>query len=94
MDIKYELCAIASNTKLSKKTSGIAKQFIRLLNNTDQVTKYDVEFDIDAIQDPTDFLEQIHKAYAIKNFWAVVSRPILLMQIKILCNHYRIWLMN
>ncbi|MGI6078991.1 MAG: hypothetical protein ACOYCB_12715 [Fastidiosipilaceae bacterium] len=78
MDIDYELCAITGNSKLAKKTTGIANQFIRLLNRTDKVSTYEVEFDIDEINDPKDFLEQLQNSYAVTRFWAVVSRPNLL----------------
>ena len=56
LDVPLELCAIARNTKLSPKTTGIANQFIRLLNGSDYAHLVQANFEIGEINGPEDFV--------------------------------------
>lgn len=75
LDVIFGVCAIAKKAQLSSKVSGIANQFIRLLNRSDQARFFEAWFDIDEINDPEDFLAHLHHAIAISKFWLTFSRP-------------------
>ena len=75
LDVVLEVCAIAKKTKLSPKPSGIASQFIRLLNKSEEAKKFNATFEIDAISDPEDFISYLQEAYVISKFWVTFSKP-------------------
>ncbi|HLE87481.1 MAG TPA: hypothetical protein VI727_07430 [Candidatus Brocadiaceae bacterium] len=75
LDISLEVCAIAGKSKLSPKTTGIANQFIRLLNESNYAHTKKVTFEIDEINDPEDFVSHLKRAYAISKFWVTFSKP-------------------
>lgn len=75
VDITFELCAIARKTQLAQKTSGIAKHFIRLLNNSTKAHELQANFEIDDLKDPDDFISQLVNAYSVSKFWVCFSRP-------------------
>lgn len=75
LDIGLEVCAIAQKTKLSPKPIGIAHQLVKLLARSAQEQLYNVEFEIDEINDPEDFMTHLRKARRISNFWVTFSRP-------------------
>lgn len=75
LDVQLEVCAIARNNKLSPKATGIANQFIRLLNESEHARHIEAEFEISAINDPEDFISQLRQAFLISKFWVTFSRP-------------------
>ena len=75
LDTKLEVCAIARKAKLSRTAIGIAHRFVELLSRSERALLYRVEFEIDEINDPEDFLTHLYKAYLISNFWVTFSRP-------------------
>jgi hypothetical protein len=75
LDLKLEVCAIAKKTKLSNTTIGIARQLIRLLNDSKKATELRVTFEIDELKDPEDFISQLKQAYLISRFTMSLSRP-------------------
>ncbi len=75
LDTGLEVCAIAKKTKLSRTATGIAHRFIELLSRSERAQFYGVEFEIDEINDPEDFITHLRKAYLISNFWVAFSRP-------------------
>ncbi len=75
LDVPLEVCAIAKNNKLSSKATGIATKFIRLLNESEHARHVEAVFEISAINDPEDFVSQLHHAFSISRFWVTFSRP-------------------
>lgn len=75
VDIDLEVCAIAKKTRLSPTTSGIARQFARLLNESDKAVEFQALFEIDDVKDPEDFIGHLRRAYSISQFWVTFSRP-------------------
>jgi hypothetical protein len=75
VDVDLELCAIARKTKLSPTTIGIARRFIRLLNNSTKAHELNASFEIDELKDPDDFINHLMTAYSISKFWVRFSRP-------------------
>ena len=75
LDIWLEVCAIAKKPKLSPKTTGIAHQFVRLLNASKRTRQIGASFDIDEINDPTDFIDHLRQAFSVSKFWVTFSRP-------------------
>ncbi|OGT93667.1 MAG: hypothetical protein A2298_04430 [Gammaproteobacteria bacterium RIFOXYB2_FULL_38_6] len=75
LDTKLEVCAIANRTKVSPTVSGIANQFIQLLNKSGKASHFVVKFEADKINDPDDFIGHIQKAYAISKFWITFKKP-------------------
>jgi len=75
LDIWLEVCAIARKPKLSPKTTGIANQFVRLLNESKRTRQIEASFDIDEINDPTDFIDHLRQAFSVSKFWVTFSRP-------------------
>jgi hypothetical protein len=75
-DTARELCGIAKQRDLAPTVAAIARQFEALLNATvtsDPSTGY--RFELSAIRDPADFLEQIRAAYAVTRFTVSFSLP-------------------
>lgn len=75
LDTKLEVCAIAQKAKLSPKPIGTAHRLVELLSKSAEERLYDVEFEIDQINDPADFITYLHKAHLIPSFWVTFSRP-------------------
>ena len=75
LDICLEVCAIAKKPKLSPKTTGIANQFVHLLNESERTRQIEASFDIDEINDPTDFIDHLRQAFSISKFRVTFSRP-------------------
>lgn len=76
-DTAHEVIGIAKETDLALTTSNIARQLETLLNSTapssGDSTRY--RFEISAIRDPADFLEQIRAAYAVTRLAVTFSPP-------------------
>ncbi len=75
LDPQLEIIAIAKKIKLSPTISGIANQFIRLLNESERAHQIAATFEISAITDPEDFISHLKQAYAISRFWVRFSKP-------------------
>ncbi|MEW6448742.1 MAG: hypothetical protein AB1426_11790 [Bacillota bacterium] len=75
LDTRLEVCAIARKTKLSGTAAGIAHRFIELLTRSERARFFDVEFEIDEINDPEDFITYLRSAILISRFWVTFSRP-------------------
>jgi len=75
VDVELEVCAIAKKTRLSPSTAGIARQFVRLLNESEKVVEFHALFEIDDVKDPEDFIGHLKRAYSISKFWVLFSRP-------------------
>jgi hypothetical protein len=75
LDIRLEVCVIAKKSKLSPKTTGIANQFVRLLNESTRARQIKANFEIDEINDPTDFITHLRQAFSVSKFWVTFSRP-------------------
>jgi acyl-CoA synthetase (AMP-forming)/AMP-acid ligase II len=75
LDNRLEVCAIAKKTKLLRTAAGIARRFVELLLRSEKAQLFDVEFDIDEINDPEDFITNLYNAYLILKFWVTFSRP-------------------
>jgi hypothetical protein len=75
-DTAREVCGIAKQRDLSPSVAGVARQLESILNaavTSDPSTGY--RFEISAIRDPEDFLEQIRAAYAVTRFVVSFSLP-------------------
>lgn len=75
IDANLEVCAIAKKTRLSPKTTGVAHQFMNLLNSAAEVQHLRASFEVDEILDPENFIVHLQKAYAISSFWLTFSKP-------------------
>lgn len=75
VDVDLELCAVAKKTILSPTTFGIARQLIRLLEDSPIARDLQVSFEIDELKDPEDFISHLREAYSISKFWVRFSRP-------------------
>lgn len=75
VDVALELCCIAKKTRLSRKTSGIARQFMKLLSGSNRAQELNATFEIDELKDPEDFISHLRTAYTISKFWMRFSRP-------------------
>ena len=74
-DVELEVGAIASKSRLAPTTFGIARQLMRLLNQSEVASKLEVRFEIDDIKDPEDFLSQLRNAYSISKFRVDYTLP-------------------
>jgi hypothetical protein len=75
-DTSREVCGIAKQHDLAPTTAGIARQLETLLTSTsDRSESTSYRFEISAIRDPTDFLQQIRDAYAVTRFAVGFSLP-------------------
>lgn len=73
LDAEIEICAIAKKPRLALTASGIAKKFMRLLNESQKSTG--VEFEAGEISDPKDFVAYLKQSFSISQFWITFSRP-------------------
>jgi len=75
LDTRLEVCAVARKTKLSRTVTGIAHRFVELLSRSERARFFNVEFEIDEINDPEDFITYLRSALLISRFWVTFSRP-------------------
>lgn len=75
VDLELEVCAIAKKTRLSPTTFGIARQLVRLLNESQKALEFQASFEIDDLKDPEDFIAHLRRAHSISKFWITFSRP-------------------
>lgn len=75
LDSDLEIFTIAKKSRLSPKTVGIARQFSRLMNKSFRAQQLQAQIEIDAINDPEDFITHLQRAYSISKFWMTISRP-------------------
>jgi len=76
VDSKLELCGIAKKTKLSQKTSTIAKQLERFLNASEYALYKKIQFNIVEINDPEPLIGYIkNEKYNIIKFSMTFSKP-------------------
>lgn len=73
-DTALEVCGIANKTQLAPTVQGIARQLERILNSTAKGPGAH-RFEVSAISDPAEFIQQIREAYAVKNFSLSFTLP-------------------
>ena len=73
-DISLEVCGIARNYQLAPTVPGIARQLEKLLNST-VTASTGYRFEVSVISDPSEFLDQLREAYAVKRFSITFSLP-------------------
>lgn len=74
-DTHYSIIGIAPKSKLAPKTTSIARQLAKLLNNHSSVANQGIKIDIDEISDPETFLHYIRTAYQVTSFTAEFGNP-------------------
>ena len=74
-DFERQVCAIAAKARLAPTVPGIARQLEKLLNLSDEAMQTQFRFEIAAISDPEDFLQQLRDAYQITRFAVEFSCP-------------------
>ncbi len=74
-DSKIGLLAIGKKPKVAAEVSTIARMLKKLFEETKTIKEFDVSVKVDPIPDPSDFIEKILRAYAIKKFRAEFTGP-------------------
>lgn len=75
LDLNLEVCAIARKSKLAPRTTTLARRFRLLLNRSEKAQELGVEFEIEEISDPRDFIFYLNKAFAVSKFEVTFRRP-------------------
>ncbi len=75
VDPAIGLCAIARKYQLAPSPEGIARQLQRLLFRSGIARAAGLGFTVAPLSDPTDFLAQLERAYAVVSFAMTFSRP-------------------
>jgi hypothetical protein len=75
IDFNLEVCAIAKKPKLAPRTTAIARRFRFLLNRSNKARELGMEFEIDEIRDPHDFIFYLNQAFAVSKFEVTFKRP-------------------
>ena len=75
IDLETEVVAIAKKPTLSPKTSGIANNLIRLLNEAPRTIYYEAKYEIAQINDPTEFITFLNESLYVTKFFVTFSRP-------------------
>ena len=75
IDFNLEVCAIAKKPQLAPRTTTIAKRFRLLLNRSNKARELGMEFEIDEITDPHDFIFYLNQAFAVSKFEVTFKRP-------------------
>jgi len=73
-DTALEVVGIARKSQLAPTAPGIARQFEKLLN-AGAADSTRARFEVGAISDPDEFIQQIREAYAVKRFALTFSLP-------------------
>lgn len=74
-DSKFQVCAIATNSKIATKNKYIAKNFVKALNKSTTAQSIHINFVIDEILDPKKFIDDINEADVIRSFSITFGRP-------------------
>jgi hypothetical protein len=75
LDFTIEVIAIARQSELSAKITGIANSLKRLMNMSNFAKQNQVNFEISDISDPTDFITYLNESINIAKFWVTFSKP-------------------
>lgn len=75
LDLEHQVCAIAHKTRISQKVNSAARNLAKLLAETDIAKESKFTFDIPELNDPSEFVEQVKKAFSIKEFSISFSPP-------------------
>lgn len=75
VDTHLSVCAIAKKSRLAPSAVAIARQFARLLEQSQVFHEFRAEVEIAEIQDPGEFIAYLEQAHSIGLFWAILSRP-------------------
>jgi hypothetical protein len=73
LNLKYQVCAIATNTKLAAQCRFIGNRLASLLGEANKGRG--VEFELTEIPDPENFIEAIRDAYSVTRFSVEFSLP-------------------
>lgn len=75
LDTALELVAVAQKSSLSPSTRTTANSLAKLLQRSEQNRDLNVDFEIDPVKDPRDFLEALASAYEVQSFSFTFNRP-------------------
>ncbi len=75
VDSELEIIAVAKKPKLSPRTKGIARAFTKLLNESVEGIRLNVQFEIGEMSNPEEFIIQLERAYCVSRFWVQFSKP-------------------
>lgn len=73
-DTAIELLGVVPKAELAPTAAGIARQLQRLLNESSQ-NQIGAQFQIDPINDPNEFIEQLRSAHAVRRFAITFNPP-------------------
>jgi len=74
-DSSIGVLAISKKPLLAPTTKGLASALERLLQSTKIVFENEIDVEISIIPDPTNFLEHVYAAFAVKKFSATFTGP-------------------
>ncbi len=75
IDLKYQLIGITHKPSLSPDVKGIARNFSKLINQSQPVVRERAKLIIDPIVDPQNFIQLILKAARVSRFSMTFRRP-------------------
>lgn len=75
LDVDLELFAVAHNPKIAKTAVGIARQFAKLLRESEPGKQAGIDVDVHPMSDPVDFIKHLADAYEVNRFWITFSPP-------------------
>jgi hypothetical protein len=75
LDLKYQVLAVASKSRLSPKAKAIAKQFEKLANDTLIVKSLKRKVEVAELNDPETFISHIQRAYSVVHFSMNFGEP-------------------
>jgi hypothetical protein len=75
LDFPNEVCGIAAHNQLAPETHTIARQFAKVMQNSNAARAAAADVSIDEVRDPDDFIEHLRSAFAIKKFSLSLTRP-------------------
>lgn len=75
LDQRFQVCAIAANSRLAPTQAALGRQLEALLSDSAVSRQEGAGFTVDQISDPTAFIEYIVSSYAVKRFRATFRPP-------------------
>lgn len=75
IDMDFQLCAIARNAAVAQNTDSIARSLQNLINFTIDPNQSHLEFRIDVVNNPVQFLDLIRTAYRIRKVDVTLRPP-------------------
>ena len=75
IDTAEETCVIAKSSSLQTKPANVGLRLAELLRASPLAQEHNADIEVNAVIDPTDFIDHLRGAAVVTRFWMTFSRP-------------------